>query len=174
MTDRLKALIHEYRPTMDEDIVHSWAGDITAALEVHLQFDNPTPIAVMMQEVYIPNGRRGLLLIQRPDNLGWAFPSGYVETGLDSSAENAAAREFGEEVGVSVIPGYLCRSEITPAGKIMLFVRSVQSLPITVFNNWNPTKEALDARVAFEPEDLVFPTHTEAMKLWFQYQEMAV
>lgn len=131
------------------------------------EYDNPKPIAVHLQEVDAGRDMPGVLLIQRADNGGWAFPSGWIETGLDQSAETAAAREFSEETGIPVNPGRLFRSEITPASKIMLFVLSYRTISACVFDNWKPTPEALAIRIAHEPEELVFPTHTAAMVEWF-------
>lgn len=128
-------------------------------------YSNPTPLAVHLQEVRDGN-YFGVLLIQRADNGGWALPGGYIETPLDRSAEGAAAREFREELGIIVSEGELMSSTITPAGKLLIFVRSTEAVQID-FAAWKPTPEVLAIRLAYVPEELCFPAHTDALRRWF-------
>ncbi|MFC3214638.1 NUDIX domain-containing protein [Novosphingobium panipatense] len=134
-----------------------------------MKYQNPTPVAVQMQAAWTPDHERGLIVIKRPDTGGWAFPAGYVETDLDDSAESAAAREFAEETGWRLAPGALFHSTIIPSGHILLFVRSTNNFQLNrrMIDAWRPTSEALELRVALSPEDLCFPAHAEAMRLWF-------
>lgn len=134
-------------------------------------YNNPTPVAVLMQSVLKPGRGYGLILIRRPDNDGWALPAGYIETGLDQSAEGAALREFREETGLEPSPAARTfMSAITPHGKLLIFCKSQGCLVSfsEALKNWKPTPEALALRIAYEPETLCFPTHTKAMRRWFQ------
>lgn len=135
-----------------------------------MTYQNPTPVAVRLQCAWTPQIERGLIVIRRPDNGGWAFPAGYIETNLDESAEAASAREFLEETGLPAGPGELFGSRVIPSGRLLLFVRSTRDFhPDEVdFSAWLPTAEALELRVALSPEELCFPAHTEAMRLWFK------
>ncbi|ARK07552.1 RNA pyrophosphohydrolase [Sphingobium phage Lacusarx] len=161
----LAALHHDY---MSPNELREWAPKAVKAMKDETEFENPKPIAVMMQEVRDHSGRAGLIVIQRPDNLGWAFPAGYVEVGLDQSAEAAAAREFKEETGITPSEGFLFKSDITPVGgKLMLFVQSRGYLLDTELDGWKPTAEALAIRAIYEPEPLVFGTHQDAMASYF-------
>lgn len=137
-----------------------------AALDIPV-YHNPKPVAAHLQPIYDATDGVGLLLIQRGDNLGWAFPSGWIED-TDGSAETAARREFDEETGIVTHNGELFYSEIIPSGIIMLFSRCPVALSIDELIFFKPNREALAVRVAYEPEELVFSSHTEAMKRWFK------
>lgn len=130
------------------------------------QYDNPVPVAVHLQAAW-SDCKRGLVLIKRADMGVWAIPGGYIENGLDQTAEGAAAREFHEETGIFVTAGQIFQSKIIPSGKLLLFVASLHTVHLPL-RNWKPTAEATDIRVAVEPEELIFPAHTEAMKIWFE------
>ncbi|MEQ6332967.1 NUDIX domain-containing protein [Sphingobium sp. MK2] len=143
-----------------------------AALDIPV-YHNPKPVAAHLQPIFDENNRVGLLLIQRGDNLGWAFPSGWIEN-TDDSAETAARRESDEETGIVTHNGELFYSEITPGGIIMLFSRCPVALSIDELIFFKPNREALAVRVAYEPEELVFSSHTEAMKRWFKHKPPVV
>lgn len=134
------------------------------------QYKNPTPIAVHLQEVLDHQGRPGVLIIQRADNQQWALPGGYVETDKDESAEGAAAREFNEELNIIACPGEPFLSKITGDGKLLIFCRSKSPFdPLNKFY-WKPTAEVLDWQIVYSPAKLCYPTHTEALKAWFDWR----
>ncbi|MDH6513908.1 8-oxo-dGTP diphosphatase [Streptomyces sp. SAI-135] len=72
--------------------------------------------------VIVRSGR--LLLMRRASPVGallWTFPSGKVEPG--ESASEAAVREAGEEVGVSVAPMVVLGSRVHPlSGRRVVYV----------------------------------------------------
>lgn len=133
------------------------------------QYNNPTPVGVHLQAAY-SDGKVGLVLIQRADNQQWALPGGYIETNIDSSAEDAAAREFFEETGIIACDGKLMYSTITPSGKLLIFSRSLDVFALSL-GQWQANKEVLAIRVATEPEQLCYPAHTTAMELWFDKKD---
>ena len=132
-----------------------------------IEYDNPTPVAVHLQEAFcVHSGRSGLVIIRRADNGLWAFPGGYIES-TDESAEYAAAREFYEETRIIACPGSLMYSTITSSKRILIFSKSLDSFHLSL-KYWQPTAEAIEIRIADEPEDLCYPAHTAAMKRWFE------
>jgi 8-oxo-dGTP pyrophosphatase MutT (NUDIX family) len=134
------------------------------------QYNNPTPIAVHLQEVLDHNGRPGILIIKRADNQEWALPGGYVETDKDKSAEAAAAREFTEELGMIACPGEPFMSTINKAGLLLIFCRSTSPFsPLNKFY-WKPTAEVLDWQIVHSPAKMCYPAHTLALQQWFGWR----
>jgi len=131
-------------------------------------YDNPTPVGVHLQRAWTRRHEAGLVIVQRSDNGQWALPGGYVENGKDASLESGAAREFFEETGWAAQAGTLRYSVITPNGKLLAFCTSVFDLYGCSEEGWTPTEECTAIRIATEAEELCFPAHTEAMRLWFE------
>lgn len=131
-----------------------------------IEYDNPTPVAVHLQMAFCHSkSMHGLVVIKRVDNGLWALPGGYIES-TDKSAEDAAAREFYEETRIIACPGTLMYSTITPSKRILIFSKSNDVFTLNL-NYWVSTDEASEIRIAFEPEELCYPAHTDAMKRWF-------
>ncbi len=62
---------------------------------------NPVPTVDLIIEMENPEGKRGILLIQRKNPpFGWALPGGFVDYG--ESLEEAAVREAREETSLDV------------------------------------------------------------------------
>lgn len=132
-----------------------------------MEYSNPTPVAVHLQAAMHAGGDElGLVIIRRADNGQWALPGGYIENGLDKSAEEAAAREFQEETGIVACSGKLMHSTVTPTGRILIFSASKDWMQLQL-GFWLPTPEALEIRIAVTPLELCYPAHTEAMQKWF-------
>ncbi|NOY78799.1 MAG: NUDIX hydrolase [Calditrichaeota bacterium] len=65
------------------------------------RYKNPVPTVDIIIEVDTPDGRKGIVLIERKNiPHGWAIPGGFVDYG--ESCEQAAVREAKEETSLDV------------------------------------------------------------------------
>jgi ADP-ribose pyrophosphatase YjhB (NUDIX family) len=65
------------------------------------RYRNPIPTVDIIIEIKRPDGKKGIVLIQRKNPPhGWALPGGFV--GYGESLEQAAVREAGEETSLKV------------------------------------------------------------------------
>lgn len=133
-------------------------------------YRNPLPVAVLLLPVR-RGERTGLLAIRRgiePARGQLALPGGYVEDGESWPA--AACREAREEADVWVDPATVTTFDArsNPAGdRVLLFalapVVDEASLPA-----FTPTGETSERTVIFEPQELAFSLHTEAVARYFR------
>jgi ADP-ribose pyrophosphatase YjhB (NUDIX family) len=130
-------------------------------------YKNPLPVVVVLIPV-----RRGLLIQQRgimPGKGEWALPSGYIND--KETYQQAAVREMKEEIYLdSKVEDYelfdVCSSV---AGTLLIFAVYYRILPRMSDLNFVPNEEVLDIKTITAPEDLIFPTHTEMVKRYFDY-----
>jgi len=107
-----------YRQTLDDALRDAYTD---AALELTLAYrDRPKVGIAAMDSIQAPKAAgvmfwcQGMVLLcQRVDGLGWAFPGGSIEPG--ETAEECAKREVREEVGRTA-------DELTPVDSRMNFV----------------------------------------------------
>ena len=136
----------------------------------HIAYINPKIVCGVIPE------RRGRILLMRralePSRGRWTFPSGFME--IDESAEDCAAREAMEEVGVNIKLNGLVGiySRPAPQGPGILVVvfrgRVVAGQP-------SPGREALEARW-FPPsdvpwEELAYDTTHWALRDWLNQRK---
>jgi 8-oxo-dGTP pyrophosphatase MutT (NUDIX family) len=137
-----------------------------------ITYSNPKPVAVALVPVYDrKNKRTGILIGERgiePQKGTYGLPGGYVDD-KDTSFAGAAAREVFEETGLRVDPNELVPFHSFSDGRnILVFLTMSETISFdTVVKNFEPCDECPAVRVAWEPEDLSFSSHTIAMEKWF-------
>jgi ADP-ribose pyrophosphatase YjhB (NUDIX family) len=130
----------------------------------NISYVNPLPVVVVLVPV-----DDGLLVVRRniPPQLGkLALPGGFIDLG--ETWQEAGAREVYEEARLEIDPTsmreFLVRS--TPEGLLLVFGLAApmqgRNLPPFVANS-----EASERLVAYEPLELAFPLHYEAMRAYF-------
>ena len=146
----------------------------------HIQYTNPNPVAVALVPVFKSDPtaklqlRMGILLGKRGihPNIGeWALPGGYVENDFKETAEMAAAREVLEEVGLDLDSMDMETSHTAVSGRGSLLIFNDYKKPLhesEVREKCVATSECPEVRIAWEPEQLCFQTHTAALYKWFK------
>lgn len=140
-----------------------------------MTWHSPKPVAVMLQPVLRDlghgDGPVGILVGKRgiwPKLGEWNLIGGYVDP-TDTSIEMAAARELFEETGVSVSATEVTMKHSFGDGKCSLVFCVSDKIAYLdeVMEQFVPNHECPEIRVAWEPEELCFPSHTRALKRWF-------
>lgn len=123
---------------------------------------NPLPVAITLQPVAGPDGRRGLIVVRRdiePARGELALPGGYVETG--ETWQQAAVRELYEETGLRArAEDITLYGALSARGTVNLF-GMLPDRPLATLPPSAPTAEATEWLVLWEPAVLAFPTHTD-------------
>jgi 8-oxo-dGTP pyrophosphatase MutT (NUDIX family) len=140
----------------------------------HQVWKNPIPVACILQPM-TDGDRVGLLILKRaiePHLGGWSLPGGFMDD-IGENAEQGAMRELYEETGIKLeVEPSIINSVATGRGQVLFMCESKQTLTYDP-NVIKLCTENSDFRVAWEPEDLAFPIHREAMKQWFYRKERA-
>jgi 8-oxo-dGTP pyrophosphatase MutT (NUDIX family) len=139
-------------------------------------WNSPKPVAVLLQPVNdFDNDRRGILLGKRaiePFIGHWALIGGYIDPN-DPTVIEAALREFHEETGIELYAA-LYRTSMNIVSSygdgrfLLLFVESTLGMDVKNVDKFVPNSECSEIRVAWEPEELCFVSHTAALKNWFE------
>lgn len=127
-------------------------------------FLNPIPVVVLLVpfENKILTIRRGI----EPHQGKLALPGGFIEN--IESWQEAGSRELKEETGL-FIPHHQIEEfwvQSSPNGMILIFGLTPNQSPKTL-QTFQPSKEALDYVLLSKVEELAFPLHTEAIKVFF-------
>ncbi len=134
---------------------------------------NPTPVAVLLQPVYDPNtDRTGIIVGQRginPKRGEWGLIGGFIDP-KDANVEEGARREFFEETGLEAPHASKMQlfSSMSDSRHLLVFVRCFKPLELTALEGFVKNHECTAIRPAWEPEQLCFDAHTEALRYWFQ------
>ncbi len=139
-------------------------------------FKNPIPVAVLVVPVVAVDPRDGVeklgvLAVRRgiePQKGFLALPGGYM--GYETWRA-AGRRELLEETGVCISPEtpieLLGIESVRESTRIILFGQTppVREEEIAGFT---PNDEVPELRILFQPEELAFSTHTDAVKEFFR------
>ncbi|MBZ0115821.1 MAG: NUDIX domain-containing protein [Sandaracinaceae bacterium] len=136
----------------------------------NVTYRNPIPVAVALVPVHATGAQVGLLVVRRdiePKRGQLALPGGFIDFG--ESWQSAVARELFEETGVRIDPRgvreHMVRS--TDNGRLVVFGLTVEiaehDLAPFVRND-----EVSERSIVRAPIELAFPTHTEAMRAFFE------
>lgn len=130
---------------------------------------SPSPVAVILQTVMGNDGNMGVLIGRRniePGKGKWALPGGFIDS-TDLTAQAAAARELHEETGFEVQdPDTMTVTSTFSDGRhFLIFVENMNYLTEEeVRTKFVPNSECEEVMVVYEPVDLCFPAHTEALR----------
>lgn len=162
-------------------VEHNSRANPQVCLNGHETFRNPVPVAVLLQPVIddtIPlMPRYGILIGERgiePQKGTFGLPGGFVDP-EDADYEEAALRELREETGID-----LKREDADPtlfysmsdSRCILVFVKSDQVLLLSeLASRFKPCDECPAIDVAWEPQQLSFQSHTDALRRWFEEEK---
>lgn len=144
----------------------------------HQTFRNPTPVAVILQPVVDDTirlmPRYGILIGERgiePQKGTFGLPGGFVDP-EDADYEDAALRELREETGINLTREVADPSlfySMSDGRCILVFVISDHVLPLsTLQSRFVANHECPAIDVAWEPMELSFQSHTDALRRWFE------
>ena len=138
-------------------------------------WDNPVPVVVVLQPILSESKRKGLVVIRRaiePCIGQLALPGGFLEI---EPWQVGAAREL-EEEGVAKTPV----SKLNPFAPFP-FASSSNNTRLNLFCEalpiWEsqlppfvPNHEVSERIIIWDPIELCFPTHTEAVRQFFNWK----
>lgn len=138
-------------------------------------WDNPVPVVVVLQPVLSEDRRKGLVVIRRailPCVGELALPGGFLEI---EPWQTGAARELWEE-GVAEVP-----STVLIPFKPFPYASSSNNQRVLLFSiatsvherdlpSFRPNAEVSERVFIWEPTELCFTTHTEAVRQFFNWK----
>jgi len=131
-----------------------------------MSYNNPTPVAVNVVAVVKDDGSFGLLGVERniePHIGGLAFAGGFVNE--METIEQAAAREFKEEVGIDsdASAWAMKRSAISPNNRVLIFCAYNDILSEADVAKMVPNEEVRRFVILDEDSKLCFSLHQEVL-----------
>lgn len=122
-----------------------------------------------------PDTQRGILVGMRGHEPGrglWGLPGGFVE--LSENFEKGAGRETQEETGIIPHTDFIklwYSANNSTGEQVLVFNKFEGTLPGSALDRFRACAECPEIKVCWEPEELAFPTHTEALARWFREEE---
>lgn len=143
-----------------EFVVDSWPRQCEQCKNI--SYINPKPVTVLL----VPVENRGILTVRRgeePGKGGLALPGGFMDP--NESWEEGAVRELREETGISLDPRDVKLSHLVtiPSNHLLIFCNTREVLTKSL-DNFRPNKEVSELVIVSEETELVFSTHTDALK----------
>jgi 8-oxo-dGTP pyrophosphatase MutT (NUDIX family) len=113
----------------------------------------------------VKDGQRGVILVERSNTNGLAFPGGFAEDS-DNGWEHALCRELQEETGIVLPPTdwEVFGLGTATVGNYLIFCEYLG--PVFEWDGESVPENRETKRKIFasSPTDLCFPTHTEQLK----------
>lgn len=133
-------------------------------------WSNPLPVAVVLLPIEYADGAAGLVVVRRdiePFRGELALPGGFIETG--ESWQEALVRELREETGFEADAGEVSLFDVHSSfnGRSLLIFGALPVRPAEGLAESTPTDETTEWLVLTAPQELAFPTHTQAMADFF-------
>ncbi|AXQ69340.1 MutT/NUDIX hydrolase [Caulobacter phage CcrBL9] len=145
---------------------------------IHEEWDNPEPVAVLLQPVYNEEtGRLGVVLGRRavaPKIGEWAIPGGFMERG--ETPEEGAVRETQQEWGIAGLYGHTARIwKVYPSTgakpRLLIFCVNGHTLKASevreILGASKGDGEMSEFQVFYDPIETAFPIHTTVLAKFF-------
>lgn len=128
-------------------------------------WNNPIPVVLMLIPV-----EDGVAIIRRGDDPGkggLAFPGGHLECW--ETWQQGSCREIMEEINLHVPVEEVEIFKVSTAnGNILALFSTCSPKKVEDLASFVPNHEVIEILIIREPIDLVFPSHTEALKEFFE------
>ncbi|MFE4873968.1 NUDIX domain-containing protein [Streptomyces sp. NPDC056682] len=133
-----------------------------------IAYRNPLPVAIALLPVFDARGT-GLVVITRtiePQRGGVALPGGFVDLG--ETWQKAVVRELKEETGIEATATEVRLADALSSPQHLLLFGLLPPRPAATLPRSLPTDETEGWQLLYEPAELTFPLHTEAVRKWFE------
>lgn len=135
------------------------------------QFQNPTPVVAALLPIKTITRTHGVILIRRGNEPGkgqLALPGGYLEI---EEWREGLAREIWEELKIRVQPEEFVPKHVVSGRDNQVLLIIAQSECLLLSSSLEPhhvNDEVSERVIATAPVELAFPSHTEAVRAYFE------